>query len=69
MVVLVAEDRRCRVASLGPAVNCDLDLVDRLLWLRLTVRRFGWRLVLEDVDDELRELLDLVGVTTSLLPR
>ena len=69
VVVLVADDRRCLVASLGPTVACDLDLVDRLLWLRLAVRRFGWHLVLEDVDDELRQLLDLVGVATSLLPR
>ncbi len=69
MVVLAAGGRRCIVAVVDNAVRCDLGLVERLLWLRLNAQRTGWRLFLEDVDDDLRQLLDLVGVTTWLLLR
>jgi ABC-type transporter Mla MlaB component len=69
VIVLAAGGRRCVVAVVDNAVRCDLGLVERLLWLRLHAQRTGWRLLLEDVDDELRQLLDLVGVTTWLLPR
>ncbi len=68
VVVLVADEHRRLVASVGPSVPCDLDLVNRLLWLRVSAQRRGWSLLLEDVDDDLQQLLDLVGVTTSLLP-
>ena len=68
VVVLVADEQRRLVASVGPSVPCDLDLVNRLLWLRVSAQRRGWSLLLEDVDDDLQQLLDLVGVTTSLLP-
>ena len=69
MVVLAAGGRRCIVAVVDNAVRCDLGLVERLLWLRLNAQRTGWRLFLEDVDDDLRQLLDLVGVTTWLVLR
>ena len=52
--------------SVDHAVPCDLDLVDRLLWLRLVATRMGWMLHVEHVDDDLAELLELVGVAGSL---
>lgn len=69
VVVVVAGDRHQYVAAIESAVACDLDLVNRLLWLRLTARRLGWLVFLEDVDDDLHELLDLVGVAALLTPR
>jgi hypothetical protein len=52
--------------SVDHGVPCDLDLVDRLLWLRVIATRMGWRLHVEHVDEDLAELLDLVGVAGSL---
>ncbi len=66
VVVVVAGDGRRMLIDIGSAVACDLDLVDRLLWLRLTARRLGWAVILEDVDDDLHDLLDLVGVAALL---
>jgi hypothetical protein len=68
VIVLLAGGRRRVVATVRADVSCDLDLVDRLLLLRLGAQRRGWSLLLEDVDDELHELLDLVGVTRWLTP-
>jgi hypothetical protein len=68
-VVVVAGDGRRFVTAVGSTVVCDLDLVDRLLWLRLVARRLGWLVFLEDVDDDLRDLLDLVGVAALLASR
>jgi hypothetical protein len=67
-VVVVAGDGRRIVTAVGSRVACDLDLVDRLLWLRLVARRLGWLVSLEDVDDDLADLLDLVGVAALLSP-
>jgi hypothetical protein len=67
VVVVIAGDRRRSVFAIESAVTCDLDLVDRLLWLRLMARRHGWVVLLEDVDDDLYDLLELVGVATALL--
>jgi hypothetical protein len=66
VVVVVAADRSRYVATIESAVTCDLDLVNRLLWLRLTARRLGWLVFLEDVDDDLHDLLVLVGVAPLL---
>ena len=68
VIVLVAGGRRRVVAIVEADVACDLDLVDRLLWLRLGAQRRGWSLHLEDVDDDLHELLELVGVARWLTP-
>jgi hypothetical protein len=65
-VLLVAAGGDPFVVSVDHAVPCDLDLVDRLLWLRLIATRMGWRLHVEHVDDDLADLLDLVGVASSL---
>ena len=68
-VVLVADGQRRFVIAIDRSVPCDLDLVDRLLLLRLNAQRRGWCLLFENVDGDLRELLDLVGVAAWLAPR
>lgn len=65
-MVVVAGDQRRTLSPVEGDVPCDLALVQRLLWLRLRAQRMGWRLHLEDVDDELAALLDLVGVGDCL---
>ena len=47
------------VAGLEP----DLGLVDVLARLHLAAARLGWTLEIRGVSDELRGLLDLVGLT------
>jgi hypothetical protein len=44
----------------------DLDLVDRLARLQLAARRLGYAIRLRNPCDELRSLLDLVGLTDVL---
>jgi hypothetical protein len=61
VLVLTSEEAPLVVAVDGD-VPCDLDLVNRLMWLRLAARRVGWDFRVEHVDDELGELLELVGV-------
>ena len=65
-VLLIATGDQPFVVRVDHGVPCDLDLVDRLLWLRLMARRMGWILYVEHVDDDLAELLELVGVAASL---
>jgi hypothetical protein len=55
------------VVAVDPSVPCDVGLVDRLLWMILNARRAGSPVHLAAVDDELAELLDLVGVSDHLL--
>lgn len=44
----------------------DLALVDLLLRTQMAARRRGWRIRLRDVPDELRALLQLVGLDETL---
>lgn len=62
MIVLVAGDHSTTLATIGPEVRCDLKLVDDILRLRLTATRLGWSLRLTDVEEPLRELMELVGL-------
>lgn len=43
-------------------IEADLTLVRALAELHLTAKRLGWTLELLGAKDELRELLDLVGL-------
>lgn len=68
--VIILVSPRC-THTLAPVewdTPCDLDLVHRLLWLHLRAKRMGWSLRLTDVDNDLRRLIELVGVSSSLLP-
>ena len=55
---------------LGPVYGpdrCDLGFVEDLLRLQLAARRFGWTIQLVEVRDDLRELIEMVGVSTDLV--
>lgn len=73
------EDTRAAVAVLigpteqvvlGPVERmgeCGWALVDDLLRLHVLAGRFGWHLRLVDVATDLRELIDLAGVSDQLV--
>lgn len=65
-VTLVRGDREVRLGRVGGGARCDLGLVDRLLRLQLAARRLGWSVRLDDVRDDLRALLVLVGLADAL---
>jgi hypothetical protein len=55
---------------LGPVYGpdlCDLGFVEDLLRVQLAARRFGWSIELRDVRPDLRELIELVGLTTEMV--
>jgi hypothetical protein len=65
-VVLIADDgREIVVGDLG-AQRPDLALIDALARMQLCARRRGWALQLRDVSEDLRGLLELVGLTEPL---
>ena len=54
---------------LGPVYGpdrCDLGFVEDLLRVQLAARRFGWTIRLVEVREDLRELIDLVGLSPDL---
>lgn len=61
-VLVVAEDQTEVVVARIDAGTPDLALVDALMRIRLAFRRRGWRMRLCGVPDELRGLLELVGL-------
>ena len=65
-LVLVRGEREVSLGRAGAGERCDLGFVDDLLQLQLVVRRFGWSLRLTDVAEELRELVELVGLADEL---
>ena len=67
-VVLLLRDGQ--EVLLGPVYGpdrCDLGFVDDLLRVQLAAKRFGWSIKLRDVQPDLLELVDLVGLTTDLV--
>lgn len=55
---------------LGPVYGpdrCDLGFVEDLLRVQQAARRFGWTIQLREVRADLRELIELVGLTTDLV--
>ncbi len=67
MVVLVRGEAEVTSWPLGGCACPDLDLVDHLARLQLTARRLGCEIRLVKAGPELRELLDLVGLTGVLV--
>ena len=63
VVTLVCGDVVLPVWTINGTTDCDLDLVERLLRLRLRAVRAGARLLLTVNDDELLELLGLLGMS------
>ena len=67
MVVLHRDDGEVVLGPVyGPAVS-DLALVDDLLRVQLAARRFGWCIELRQVRDDLRELIELTGLSRDLV--
>jgi hypothetical protein len=68
VAVLVRDGQRVELGPVDAIGPCDLAVVDDLLRLQLLTARFGWQLRLTQVQQELRELFELVGLTTHLEP-
>jgi hypothetical protein len=66
VILLVTGERELLLGSIGPAVRCDLGLIDAILRLRLAALRLGWAIRLTDVDRDLGELVGLVGLDDCL---
>jgi anti-anti-sigma regulatory factor len=65
-VVMVATDGSELVVGRVDARRADLALVDALVRFQLVARREGGRLRLRNVSEELRRLLELVGLAEVL---
>jgi len=66
VVVLVQGGQEVVLGEVDRATRCDLGLVDDLLRLQFHARRLGWRIRITQVRPDLRELFDLVGLTSQL---
>ena len=67
VVVLVRDGAEVLLGPVYAAESCDLTLVDDLLRVQLAARRFGWCIRLRQVRDDLRELIELIGITGELV--
>lgn len=65
-VVLVRGVLEVRLGPVGRGLRCDLGFVDELLRVQLAARRLGWSIRLDNVAEELRELVALVGLSDEL---
>ncbi|MGH8983452.1 MAG: hypothetical protein ACRDY6_06195 [Acidimicrobiia bacterium] len=66
VIVLDMGERAIPLGSIDPATRCDLALIDDILRLRLAATRLGWSIRLTHVDRDLRELVELVGLSDCL---
>lgn len=66
-VVMVLADGRERIVGRVCARAVDLATIDGLLRLQLLAQRRGWRLQVRDASDDLRALLELVGLEEVLV--
>jgi hypothetical protein len=66
IVVLVVAEREFTLRVIDATIRCDLALIDELLRLRLGGARSGWSIRLTHVDEHLRALIELVGLTECL---
>jgi hypothetical protein len=66
VVVAVVGDRELPIGIIHRATRCDLTLIDDLARLRLVAARLGWTIRLTQVDRDLGELVELVGLGECL---
>ena len=66
VVVLVVGEHEVPLGVVDARTGCDLALIDELLRVQLVVARRGWSIRLTHVDDDLRELVELVGLGERL---
>lgn len=64
---MVIDGRAHPLGEMSGRGDCDLELVDSLLRLVLELRRAGARLMLHDVQPDLRALLDLIGLAAEVV--
>ena len=67
VVVLLRDGEEVLLGAVDAPDRCDLGVVDGLLRVQLTARRFGWSIRLRDVRPELLELVELVGLRAELV--
>ena len=66
VVVLVNEGGEVPLGAIGHGARCDIALIDGLLRLRMAIARRGWSIRLAHVDQDMRELVELVGLGECL---
>ena len=67
VVVLLRDGREDLIGPIYAADRCDLGFVEGLLRVQLTARRFGWSIKLRNVQPDLLELVELVGLRVDLV--
>jgi hypothetical protein len=67
IVVLQRDDGEVVLGPVHAPDHCDLAFVDGLLRVQLAARRFGWSIRLREVQPDLLELVELVGLRTDLV--
>lgn len=65
-VMVLARERALPIGVLRPPVGPDAPSIDRLLRLSLTTRRRGATLRVTRIHPDLRDLVELFGVTDQL---
>jgi hypothetical protein len=66
LIVLTVGGREVPLGRVEATTACDLSLVDDLLRLQLAAKRLALSVALSCVDDDLRDLLDLLGLADAL---
>jgi hypothetical protein len=66
VIVFVVADREFPFGVIDSTTRCDLALIDAILRMRLAGTRYGWSIRLTNVDRDLRDLVELVGLTEYL---
>jgi hypothetical protein len=66
VVVLVVEGGEIPLGAIEHGARCDIALIDDLLRLRMATGRRGWSIRLAEVDQDMRELVELVGLGECL---
>ena len=66
LIVLIVAGRERALGHVDGRIRCDLELVDNLLRLQLAAKRRGGQIRLIQVRSDLRQLLELLGVSVVL---
>ena len=66
VVLVVGGGGEIPLGAIDHGARCDLALVDDLLRLQMAVARRGWSIRLTHVDEDMRELVELVGLGECL---
>ncbi|MDQ3148042.1 MAG: hypothetical protein M3R01_14135 [Actinomycetota bacterium] len=67
MVLLLRDGQALLLGPVYGPERCDLGFVEDLLRIQVAARRLGSSIRLTEVRPDLRELVELVGLTTELV--